>query len=153
MQVYNGIRLCTHTRKIISLAFIYLFTVQKVPSLYQQSSARDSWQLMILFFYRHPVNNLYAYVTFSSFFVSFSSHIFCGLARACINLGSFSLFVQHLIFFPITHLFPDEFQPNLVQHFPQVCSTCHTIFSLKKTLECVCVRLLHCSAITWTLGK
>ena len=64
----------------------------------------------------------------------------------------FSLFV-HLLVCPITHSFLDGFQPNLVQHFLQVCSTCHVIFSLKKTLECVCERLLHCrliSAITWT---
>ena len=54
-----------------------------------------------------------------------------------------SVFV-HLLVYEITHAFPDGFQPNLVQHFPQVCSTCHTIF--KKTLECV-------SAITWTPGK
>ena len=52
----------------------------------------------------------------------------------------FSLFV-HSPVCPITHSFLDGFQPNLVQHYPQVCSTCHTIFSLKKTLECVCERL------------
>ena len=68
------------------------------------------------------------------------------------NPGSFSLFVHSLVC-PIIHSFFDGFQPNLVQHFSQVCSTCHTIFSLKKTLECVCERLLHCrliSAIIWT---
>ena len=27
---------------------------------------------------------------------------------------------------------------------PHVCSTCHTIFSLKKTFKCICERLLHC---------
>ena len=69
-----------------------------------------------------------------------------------INPRSFSLFV-YLLVCPITRSFLDGFQPNLVQHFPHVCSTCHTIFSLKKTLECVCERLLHCRlifAITWT---
>ena len=33
---------------------------------------------------------------------------------------------------------------------------CHTVFSLKKTLECVCERLLHCRlifGITWTPNK
>ena len=73
----------------------------------------------------------------------------CGSLR---EPRKFSLFV-HSLFCPITHSFLDGFQPNLVQHFPHVRSTCHTIFSLKKTLECVCERLLHCrliSAITWT---
>ena len=76
------------------------------------------------------------------------------------RMSFFSLFVSfvfmHSLVCPITHSFLDGFQPNLVQHFPQVCSICHTIFSLKKTLECVCERLLHCrliSAITWIPGK
>ena len=100
--------------------------------------------------------------TYASFFLclllSFSSHTFRGLAGACGSLREpwkFSLFVHSLVC-PITHSFLDGFQPKLVQHFPQVCSTCHTIFSLKKTLECVCERLLHCrliSAITWIPGK
>ena len=41
-----------------------------------------------------------------------------------------SLFVHSLICL-ITHSFLHEFQPNLFQHFSHVCSTCHTIFSLK----------------------
>ena len=72
----------------------------------------------------------------------------CGSLR---EPRKFSFFVYSLVC-PITHSF---LQPNLVQHFPQVCSTCHTIFILKKTLECVCERLLRThyrliSAITWT---
>ena len=59
------------------------------------------------------------------------------------NPGRFSLF-EHSFVCPITQSFLDGFQPNLVQHFPHVCSTCHTVFSLNKTLECVCERLLHC---------
>ena len=68
------------------------------------------------------------------------------------NPGIFSLLVHSLVC-PITHSSLDGFQPNLVQHFPHVCSTCHTVFSLKKTLECVYERLLHYRlifAITWT---
>ena len=68
------------------------------------------------------------------------------------NPGSFSLFV-HALVCPITHSFLNGFQSNLVQHFPYVYSTSHSIFSLNKTLECVCDSLLHCkliSAITWT---
>ena len=95
---------------------------------------------------------------FSCFFVTlfiFIAHLFCGLAGAYVNPGSFSLFVHSLVC-PITHSFLDGFQPNLVQHSPNVCSTCHTIFSLKNTLECVCERLLHWRlifAITWTPDK
>ena len=98
--------------------------------------------------------------TRASFFFLFLCFIFhrtlfswaCGSLR---EPRKFSLFVHSLVC-PITHSFLDGFQPNLVQHFPQVCSTCHTIFSLKKTLECICERLLHCrliSAITWTPDK
>ena len=69
--------------------------------------------------------------------------------------GSFlsnSLFVHSLVC-PITHSFLNGFQPNLYQHFPHVCSTCHTIFSLKKTLERICERPLYCRLIVdiiWT---
>ena len=84
-------------------------------------------------------------------FISFSSHtFFVGLRELC-EPWKFSLFVHSLVC-PITHIL----QPNLVHHSPHVCSTCHTVFSLKNTLECVCERLLHCRlifAITWTPDK
>ena len=92
---------------------------------------------------------------FSSLFLSFSSHTFSWACGSLREPRKFSFFMHSLVC-PITHSFLDGFQPNLVQHFPHVCSTCHTIFSLKKTLECVCERLLHCrliSAITWTPGE
>ena len=88
-------------------------------------------------------------------FISFSLHTFCGLVGACVNPGSFSLFVHSLVC-PITHSFLDGFQSNLVQHSPHVCPACHTAFSLKNTLECACERLLHCKfifTITWTPDK
>ena len=108
---------------------------------------------------------------------SFHFHrtLFCGLAGAYVNPGRFSLFVHSLVYpithsfldgfqpnlvqhfphvcstchtvSPITHSFLDGFQPNLVQHFPHVCSTCHTVFSLKNTLEYFFERLLHCRLI------
>ena len=84
--------------------------------------------------------------------LSFLSHTFAG---AYVNPGRFYLFVHSLVC-PITHSSLDGFQPNLVQHFPHPSSTCHTVFSLKNTLECVCERLLHCRlifAITWTPDK
>ena len=98
---------------------------------------------------------------FSTFF-HFHHTIFRGLVGACVNPKSIfqTLFVHSLVC-PITHSFLIEFQPNFYLHFSYVriyiyiyiCPTCHTIFSLKKTLECVCERLLHCRlivVITWT---
>ena len=85
----------------------------------------------------------------------FIAHFFRELAGAYVNPGRFS-FVVHSLVCPITHSSLDGFQPNLVQHFPHVCSTCHTVFSLKNTFECVCERLLHCRLIfpiTWTPDK
>ena len=92
---------------------------------------------------------------FLCFFLSFHRTLFSWACASLREPWKFSLFVHSLVC-PITHSFLDGFQPNLVQYFPQVCSTCHIIFSIKKTLECVCERLLHCrliSAITWTPGK
>ena len=91
------------------------------------------------------INNI---VTRMSFFSLFHFHhtLFCELAGAIVNPRRFSLFVHSFVCL-ITHSFLDGFQPNLVQHFPHVCSTCHAVFSLKKTLECVCERLLHCRLI------
>ena len=101
-----------------------------------------------------PIKNIFTRASF--FFLvclfHFIAHFFRGLAGAYVNPGRFSLFVHSLVC-PITHSSLDGFQPNVVQHFPHVCSTCHTVFSLRKTLECVYERLLHCRlifAITWT---
>ena len=77
--------------------------------------------------------------------LSFSSHTFswaCGSLREPRKIISFCAFTCF-----------DGFQPNLVQQFPHVCSTCHTVFSLKSTLEYFFERLLHCRlifSITWT---
>ena len=92
---------------------------------------------------------------FSSSSFHFHRTLFRGLAGAYVNPGKFSLFVHSLVC-PITHSFLDGFQPNLVQHFTHVCSTCHTVFSLKNTLEYFFERLLHCRlifSITWTPDK
>ena len=97
------------------------------------------------------MNNIFMYTSFfsnsNSTFISIA-HFFVGLQ----DLGRFSLFV-HLFICPITCSFLDGFQPNLVQHFPHVCSTCHTVFSLNNTLKFTCEGLLHLFAITWTPDK
>ena len=101
-----------------------------------------------------PIKNIFMHASFFSCLFLFSfifiAHLFRGLVGAYVN-GRFSLLVHSLVC-PITHSSLDGFQPNLVQHFPHVYSTCHTIFNLKKTLECVYERLLHCRlifAIPW----
>ena len=97
------------------------------------------------------MNIIFTRVFFLVCFFYFHHTLFSWACRSLHEPQKFSLFVHSLVC-PITHSFLDGFQPNLVQHFPQVCSTCHTIFfSLKKTLKCVCERLLLCrlnSAIT-----
>ena len=100
------------------------------------------------------MNKIFTRVSFF-FFFHFHRTLFRGLAGAYVNPGRFSLFVHSLVC-PITHSFLDGFQPNLVQHFPHVCSTCHTVYSLKNTLEYFFERLLHCRlifSITWTPDK
>ena len=105
-----------------------------------------------------PIKNIFTRTSFFFLFLSsfiFIAHLFRGLAGGYVNPRKFSLLVHSLVC-PITQSSLDGFQPNLVQHFPHVCSTCHTVFSLKKTLECVYERLLHCRlifAITWTPDK
>ena len=85
----------------------------------------------------HSMNNILC----MSFFCFISSHTFSWACKSLCEAWKFSLFVHSLVC-PITHSSLDGFQPNLVQHFPHVCSTCHTVFSLKNTLECVCERFI-----------
>ena len=93
------------------------------------------------------MNNIFTCVFFYLFLCFiFITHFFRGLAGACVNPRNFSLFVHSLVC-PITHSSLDGFQLNVVQHFLHVCSTCHTVFSLKITLKCACERLLHCRLI------
>ena len=159
---FNGARSCAHARKTILLTLIHPFTTHIVPSLYPQSFPSSSCRSFppVFLFGRYKglpsMNNIFMRVSF--FFLillSFSSHTFRGLAGAYVNPGRFSPFVHSLVC-PITHSSLDGFQPNLVQHFPHPSFTCHTVFSLKNTLECLCERLLHCRlifAITWTPDK
>ena len=154
--------MCPRSKTIPSV-LIHSFAKQIVPSLYQESLTSASKQCVLLVPLVWLINHFLTLKTFlrmhSFFLVSFFLHFhptsFRGLAGAYLNPGRFSLLVHSLVC-PITHSSLDGFQPNLVQHFSHVCSTCHTIFSLQKTLECVYERLLHCRlifAITWTPDK
>ena len=117
--------------KIILLAPIHSFTRQIVPTLYQQLSTWGSLQSIILLFH---INSLFPSITFlrvCHFF--FVSNTFFHFHRTLfVNPGSFSnsLFVHSLVC-QITQSFLNGFQPNLCKHFPHVCCTYHTIFSLK----------------------
>ena len=91
------------------------------------------------------MNNIFTHMSF--FLVSlfhFHCTLYRGLAGACVNPQAhdkahvFLFLYAHALVCPITHSFLNGFQPNLVQHFPYVYSTSHSIFSLNKTLECVC---------------
>ena len=101
------------------------------------------------------MNKIFTRVSFFLLLLSFSSHTFswaCGSLREPRKIFSF----VHSLVCSITHSFLDGFQPNLVQHFPHVCSTCHTVYSLKNTLEYFFERLLYCRlifSITWTPDK
>ena len=63
--------------------------------------------------YKHPpsIKNILGARCFFSSLFHFHCTLFCGLAGACVNPGSFSLFVHSLVC-QITHSFLNRFQPN-----------------------------------------
>ena len=140
---FNGAHSCAHARKIIPLASIHLFTKQITNTFIVCIIVYPKLVQIVFtgFWYGHykgfpSINNIFMCALFFLVcFFDFHRTLFHRLAGACVNPGSIfsnSLFVHSLVC-PITHSFLDGYQPNLIQHFPQVCSTCHTIFSLKKT--------------------
>ena len=101
---------CAHARKTIPIAPIHSFTKQIVPSMYQESL---SWSRLISItrvFRNHLINSPFhqKYFRCPSFFffyfLSFHHTLFRGLAGACLNPESFSLFVHSLVC-QITHSF------------------------------------------------
>ena len=127
---FNGTRLCAHARKTILFFIpIHLFTTQMVPSSYPQLFPSS------LFLFGHykglpSMNNIIIFFLFVSLF-HFHRTLF---SWACGSLHEPQKLFVHSLVCPITHSSLDRFQPNLVQHFPHVCSICHTVFSLKNTL-------------------
>ena len=80
------------------------------------------------FFYAHV-----SFLLYFTFLLSFSSHTFCGLVGACMNPGSVSLsslFIHSLVCQIIYSFLSVRISAKLVSAL-HVCSTCHTIFSLK----------------------
>ena len=150
---FNGACLCAHAQKAIPMVLIRPFTKQIASTV----SVIIYPKLMQIVFigclygcYKElpSMKTIFTCIVFSSLI---HRTLFHGLAGACVN----PLFVHSLVC-PITHSFLNGFQSNLAQHFSHVCSTCHNIFSLKKTLECVYERLLRYSlifTITWTPDK
>ena len=128
-------RLCAHTRKTIPLAPIHSFTKHYSTFNVSRIDELESFDIHYTSVpqspYKHPpsIKNILGARRFFSLF-HFHRTLFRGLAGACVNPESFSLFVHSLVC-QITHSFLNGFQPNLCQHFSHVCSTCHAIFSLK----------------------
>ena len=155
---FNGTRSCAHAQNhplSTNTPVYYTNSTFIVSTIVSQQLVQIVFTGFLFGRYKGlpSMNNIF---TCTSFFLIIHFHriLFRGLAGAYMNPRSF-LFVHSLVC-PITHSFLNGFQPNLVQHFPYVCSTCHTVFSLKNTLEYFFERLLHCRlifAITWTPNK
>ena len=155
---FNGAHLCAHTPLNTNSPVYYTNSTFIVSTITSQQLVQIIFTSFLFGRYKElpSMNNIFACMSFFFLFVCFiSSHTFSWACGSLCEPRSFSLFVHSLVC-PITHSSLDGFQPNLVQHFPHVCSTCHTVFSLKNTPECVCERLLHCRlifSITLTPGK
>ena len=134
--------LCDYARRTILSRPIRPFTRQLVPSLFEESISRSSSTLIQPFFWYSLINAflspqkfLHSSRFFSLFVCFFYFHctLFSGACRSFREPRKFfsnSLFIHSLVCL-ITHSFLHGFQPNLYQHFSYVCSTCHTIISLK----------------------
>ena len=114
------------------------FTRELVPLLFEESITRSSSKLVQPVFWYSLIKSFLPQKFFwrgSHFFLHcfiFIAHFFVGLRElAWIPEGFFKLSFVHALVCLITHSFPHGFQPNLYQHFSHVCSTCHTIISLK----------------------
>ena len=134
--------ICASTLKKPSLCYPLTRLLIKCLHCINNHQLEGDWYPWHVFFTdTYPINVLLPTIIFlhmchfSCFFVSFLSCTFLWACESLREPQKFSLF-EHSLVCAITHLLLDGFQPNLVQHFPYVCSTCHAIFSLKKTLEC-----------------
>ena len=122
----NDTRSCSHAQKTIPLAPIHPFTKQMVrtfivprivdPKLIQIVFTCFSYEALFL-----CVRGFFLFVSLFHFHCT----LFSWVVGACVNPAPFvlSLVCQ------ITYSFLNGFQPNLYQHFSNVYSTCHTIFS------------------------
>ena len=129
---FNGAHSCAHTQKTILLAPIYLFTKQ-IRSTFIVSII-VYLKLVEFVFCMCLIKCLLATITFlhACHFFVFVVSFYHTLMWACRSLcESQKFFFNHSLVWPITHSFLNRFQPNLYQDFSYVCSTCHTIFSLK----------------------
>ena len=128
-------QLCDYARQTIHSHPIHPFTRQLVPSLFEESISLEIYSaiLLIVNAFLSPQKILCGSRFFFLTFFHFHHTLFswaCGSFREPQKFFSNSLFIHSLICL-ITHSFLHGFQPNLYQHFSYVCSTCHTIISLK----------------------
>ena len=133
---------CVHVQKTIPLAPIDSFTKQTASYSTFSVSRIIGLMFTMITFLHAPYKLLPSIKNILSACHLFSLH--------------HTLFVDLREFFELFfHAFTCLPNNSLIshQHFSHVCSTCHTIFCLKKTLECINERLLHCRlivAIAWT---
>ena len=117
------------------LAPIHPFTKQSVPSMHQELFTRSLLRSFSPVLCVCLIKGFLPSITFLCvchffllcLFLSFSSHTFswaCGSLREPWKFFSFCAFTCMSNNSLIS-------QPNLCQHFSNVCSTCHSIFSLK----------------------
>ena len=132
---FYGTHSYTHAQKTIPLVLIHPFTKQIIPSLYQESSTNISWRSISPVPLVRLINHFQTFLRASFFLLlsSFSSHTF---SWACGSLREPRKYFFKYSFYAFTlssnnSLISYGFQPNLYQGFSHVCSTYHTIFSLK----------------------
>ena len=127
--------LCDYAQRTILSHPIRLFTRQLVPSLFEYINILNLIHISSTILLIQPYKCLPVTIKIfmqQLFFSLFSSHTFSGACGSfCEPWKFFQIHFIHSLVCLITHSFLHGFQPNLYQHFSYVCSTCHTIISLK----------------------
>ena len=136
-EFYDARCATTHDEPSLHARFAHLLENWYLRcSLFEESITQSSSAILLKWPYKvlpFTTKILRGSRFFLYFFLSFSLHIFswaCRSLREPRKFFSNSLFVHSLVCI-LTHSFLHGFQSKLYQHFSHVCSTCHTVFSLK----------------------
>ena len=100
------------------LQTVHLWCQESLTRIIFTNSLYAAYKLFLPFLQVHRFSSLF----------HFHHTLFPGLAARSLHESRKFSICQ------ITHSFFNGFHPNLCQHFSHVCSTCHTIFTLK---ECI----------------